>query len=530
MSAAARGLLAGKENAEARRQSKPAFTPAEFDLMELGIAELQQKMVSGEISARSLTQKYLERMDEIDRNGPMLRAVIEVNPDALDIAEQMDKRRRQAPVGPLHGIPVLIKDNIDTADRTQTTAGSLALLGARPPRDAFVVDRLRKAGAVLLGKTNLSEWANGRGNNSTSGWSARGGLTRNPYALDRCASGSSSGSAVAVSANLCAIAVGTETDGSIVSPSSVNGIVGIKPTVGLVSRAGIIPLTLSQDTAGPLARSVRDAVLLLEVLASADSDDEASLATSRPSQPRYRDCLDPQGLRGLRIGVVRKLMGFHRDVDRVMEEALQAIKAAGATLIDPVEIDTLGKYNDAEMTVIYYELKATLNRYLNRPGMDSPVRSLQQIIEFNRAHRDREMPCFGQETFEKAEATDSLENPEYREALSSCQRLSRSEGIDAALKRRQLDVLIAPTEGPAWLIDLIDGDHIMTSSSTPAAVAGYPSITVPAGFVGSLPVGISFFGSAWSEETLIRAAFGFEQVTHSRRAPQFLAAAGPGAT
>jgi amidase len=500
----------------------PAAEVPPFELDGLGIAELQDGMRSGKWTARGLVGKYLARIEAIDRKGPALRSVIEVNPDALTLADAADRARKEGrPLGPLHGIPLLIKDNIDTADHMATTAGSLALVGARPPRDAFLVTQLRKAGAVLLGKTNLSEWANIRSGSSTSGWSGRGGLTKNPHALDRNTSGSSSGSAVAVAASLCAVAVGTETDGSIVSPSSVNGIVGIKPTVGLVSRSGIIPISHTQDTAGPMARTVRDAAILLGVLAAADPDDAACAAAEDRAAVDYTKSLDAGGLRGARIGVARNYFGFHDAVDAVMNEALAALKQQGAVLVDPAELPNMDKVSEAENVVFNYELKADLNAYLSRLGPSAPVRSLKEVIDFNERNRRTEMPYFGQDRFIKAEAKGPLSEKEYLDALAKCRRLARTEGIEAVMDKHRLDALIAPTEGPACLTDLVVGDRFLSSSSQAAAVAGCPSITVPAGFVFGLPVGISFFGRAWSEATLIRLAYAFEQATQFRKPPRF---------
>jgi len=493
------------------------------ELHEKTIADLQEGMASGRFTARKLTELYLSRIDAIDRNGPALRSVIEVNPDALAIADRLDRERKEKGVrGPLHGIPVLIKDNIDTSDRMSTTAGSLALVGAKPPADAFCVQQLRRAGAVILGKTNLSEWANIRSNRSTSGWSGRGGLTRNPYALDRNTSGSSSGSAVAVTTNLCAAAVGTETDGSIVSPSSINGIVGIKPTVGLVSRTGIIPISHTQDTAGPMARTVRDAAILLGALAGVDSEDRATLPGRGKTVPDYTASLNPRALSGARIGVVRKYFGFLPAVDTVINSALDVLKQQGAILIDPADVPTLGNFNDSEFEVLLYELKADLNAYLSRLGPDAPVRTLKDIIEFNEKNAAKEMPYFGQELFLKAEAKGPLTSKEYTDALETSMRLSRKEGIDAVMDKFKLDALVAPTEGPAWTTDLVTGDHFIGGSSQLAAVAGYPSITVPAGFVFGLPVGISFFGRVWSESKLLGLAYDFEQASQVRKPPTFL--------
>ena len=492
-------------------------------LDEKTIGDLADGMKSGRYTARSVTESYIARIGAIDREGPSLRSVIELNPDALSIADGLDRERKEkGPRGPLHGIPVLIKDNIDTSDRMGTTAGSLALVGSKPPEDAFLVKQLRKAGAIILGKTNLSEWANIRSNHSTSGWSGRGGLTKNPYALDRNTSGSSSGSAAAVTASLCTVAVGTETDGSIVSPSSINGIVGIKPTVGLVSRTGIIPISHSQDTAGPMARTVRDAAILLGALTGIDDQDKATGESRGKAPADYTQHLDAQGLKGARIGVVRKYFGFLDKVDVVINQALEVLKAQGAVLVDPADIETIGKFDDTENTVLLYELKADLNAYLARLGAGAPVHTLKEIIEYNERNRGKEMPYFSQETFLKAEAKGSLTEKEYLDALEADRRLSRKEGIDAVMDKFKLDALVAPTDGPAWVTDFIDGDHYIGGSSTAAAVAGYPSVTVPAGFVFGLPVGVSFFGRAWSEPTLIRLAYAYEQATRNRRAPKFL--------
>ncbi len=494
-----------------------------FELGELTITELQEGMRSGRFAARSLTEKYLARIEAMDRQGPNLHAVIEVNPDALAIAAALDAERKQkGPRGPLHGIPVLIKDNIASADRMETTAGSLALVGSKPPQDAFLVKKLREAGVVLLGKTNLSEWANIRCSYSTSGWSGRGGLTKNPYALDRNPSGSSSGSGVAVTANLCAVAVGTETDGSIISPSSVNGIVGIKPTIGLVSRTGVIPISPTQDTAGPMARTVRDAAILLGALVGFDLEDKITAAGKEKVAHDYTLSLDAKGLRGARIGVARNYFGFHDAVDAVMNKALEAMKAQGAIIVDPAEIPNMDKVGEAENDVLAYELKAALNDYLAWLGPKAPVHSLKEIIAYDEENRKTEMPYFGQDRFVKAEAKGPLTSKDYLDALDKCRRLTRTEGIDAVMTKYKLDALVAPSEGPAWLTDLVVGDRILGSSTTAASVAGYPSITVPAGFVFGLPTGISFFGRAWSEPTLLKLAYAFEQATKMRKAPQFL--------
>jgi amidase len=480
-------------------------------------------MASGKFSAAALVEKYLQRIEEVDRNGPAVNSIIELNPDALSIAEALDRERKEkGPRGPLHGVPVLIKDNIGTADRMQTTAGSLALVGSRPIQDAFVAQKLREAGAVILGKTNLSEWANIRSSHSTSGWSARGGLTRNPYALDRNPCGSSSGSGAAVSANLCAVAVGTETDGSVICPSSANGLVGIKPTLGLISRSGIIPIAHSQDTAGPMTRTVHDAAILLGAMAGADSRDVATAQTRGKSYGDYGRFLDANGLRGARVGVARKYFGFNDAVDDLMNNLIALMKQQGAVMIDPADLASHGKFGDSESTVLLYELKADLIAYLaTRP--DPAVRSLKDIIAFNEHNKEKEMPYFGQDTFLKAEAKGPLTSKEYLDALELNHRLARKEGIDGIMDKFRLDAIMAPSGAPAWLTDLVNGDHDAGESSNAAAVAGYPNITVPAGFISGLPVGISFFGRAWSEPVLVRIAYGFEQATKVRKPPGFLA-------
>ena len=498
-----------------------------FELEEITIAELQDGMKSGKFTARSVLEQYLERVDDLDKRGPAVNAIIELNPDAPSIADALDRERKaKGPRGPLHGIPVLIKDNIDTADGMMTTAGSWALFGSKPLKDSSVAQKLRAAGAVILGKTNLSEWANIRSSHSTSGWSGRGGLTRNPYALDRNPCGSSSGTGAGISANLAAVGIGTETDGSIVCPSSSNGLAGIKPTVGLVSRAGIIPISHSQDGAGPMCRTVRDAAILLGALTGVDPDDAATAASAGESRTDYAQYCDPSGLKGARIGVARKYFGFSDAVDALMEQSLDVMKKQGATLVDPADIATLGKFDESELLVFMYELKADLNSYLSQLGPGAPVRTLKEIIAFNESNRQKEMPYFGQDLFLKAEAKGPLTEKEYVDALAKNHQLARTEGIDALMDKYHLDAIVAPTGGPAWLTDLVNGDHVAGGSSNAAAVAGYPNINVTAGFLSGLPVGISFFGRAWSEPTLIKLAYSFEQASKARQAPKFLPSIG----
>jgi len=502
----------------------PDVRPFEFD--DVSVADLAERLKAGSLYSRVLTAKYIERINDIDRKGPELASVLEVNPDAVEIAEALDRERRdKGPRGPLHGIPILIKDNIDTKDKMQTTAGSLALVGAKPAKDAMVVRKLREAGAVILGKTNLSEWANFRSAHSTSGWSGRGGLTKNPHALDRNCSGSSSGAGTAVTASLCAVGVGTETDGSIVSPSSCCGIVGLKPTVGLVSRAGIIPISDSQDTAGPMGRTVRDVAILLGAIAGPDPDDGVSKDGGGHAQPDYTKFLDARGLRGAKIGVLRKLNSYGDRTLVVYEDALRTMKREGAQLIDPVDPPAFEQLDDPEMTVLLYEFRAGLNAYLAKLGARAPVKSLAEVIEFNIRNKAKELAYFGQDLMVKAEVKGPLTEKAYRDARDRCRRLSRREGIDEIMEKHKLDAIVAPTGGPAWTSDLVNGDHFSGITSTPPAVAGYPSITVPMGAVFGLPVGLLFFGKAWSEPTLLKLAYAFEEATKARRAPRFLATA-----
>jgi amidase len=502
---------------------KLATPPAAHELDELTTSDLQAGMKSGKYTARSITRMYLDHIDEIDKHGPAINSVIELNPDAPTIADALDNERKAGRVrGPLHGVPVLIKDNIDTHDRMTTTAGSLALGGSIPLQDSFVAQKLRDAGAVIIGKTNLSEWANFRSSHSSSGWSGRGGQTKNPYVLDRNPCGSSSGTGAAISANLATIGVGTETDGSVVCPSNANSLVGMKPTLGLISRAGIVPIAHSQDTAGPMCRTVTDAAILLGALTGIDPRDNDTKASAGKSLADYTKSLDANGLKGARIGVHRKGFGFNDAVDKLMKDCIDIIKRRGATVVDPADIPTAGKFDDSELEVLLYEFKADLNEYLRSLGPRAPVKSLKEIIDFNDQYHDREMPWFGQDIMTKAQAKGPLTDKAYRDALNKNRRLSRKEGIDLIMDKHKLDALIAPTGGPAWVTDWVNGDHFTGGYSTPSAVAGYPHITVPAGYVFGLPVGLSFFGRAWSEPALIKFAYAFEQATKARRPPQFL--------
>ncbi len=493
-----------------------------FDVAEKTVAALQAAMASGETTARQLVQLYLARIAAVDKAGPKLNSVIELNPDALAIATALDAERKATGArGPLHGIPVLLKDNIATADKMQTTAGSLALVGVKPPRDAALVARLREAGAVILGKTNLSEWANMRSTRSTSGWSARGGLSLNPYALDRNTSGSSSGSGASMAASLAAVAVGTETDGSITSPASVASLVGIKPTVGLVSRAGVIPIAHSQDTAGPMTRTVADAAVLLTAMAGSDTRDPAT-ALADQKKADYTQFLNRSGLQGKRVGVVRgQLTSSGELVAALVESQLAVLKAQGATLVEVAEVPNVAKCADTELTVLLYELKADMATYLADYGPGAPLKTLADVIAFNDQHRTQEMRYFGQEHFVNAQTKGGLDSKEYIEALANNHHYAREEGIDQVMKEHQLDALVAPTCGPAWLTDFINGDASGGSFTTPAAVAGYPHITVPCGFVQGLPVGLSFVASAWAEGPLIAMAYAYEQASLQRRAPTY---------
>ncbi len=493
-------------------------------LAERSIIELQAAMRDGSLTSRALVESYQKRIGELDRD---LHALLELNPDALRIADALDaERKTKGARGPLHGIPILLKDNIATADRMETAAGSLALVNARPPRDAFLAQRLRAAGAVLLGKTNMSEWANFRSTHASSGWSGRGGQCRNPYALDRSPSGSSSGSAVATATNMCAAAIGSETNGSIVSPAAACSLVGIKPTVGLVSRSAIIPISRSQDTAGPLARTVTDAAILLGAIAGADTADPATRASGARRIPDYTAGLDADGLRGMRIGVPReKYYGYSPATDAIAARALDVMRERGAIVVDPVPIGKMGDLEGVEHEVLLYEFKAGINEYLATLGPNAQIRTLRDLISYNDAHAASEMPYFGQELFVEAERRGPLTDRVYRDALARGRLHTRARGIDRVMDAHRLDALVAPTSGPPSPIDLVNGDADGGGSSSPAAVAGYPSITVPAGYVFGLPVGLSFFGRAWSEATLIRIAYGYEQASHARRAPTMARAA-----
>jgi len=503
-----------------------APSSAAFDLEELTIADLQSRLKGGQDTSRSLVDKYLARIESLDHQGPALASVIELNPDARTDADRLDAERKAGKLrGPLHGIPILIKDNIATSDRMQTTAGSLALAGHPAGKDAFVVARLREAGVILLGKTNLSEWANFRDRHSTSGWSGRGGQTKNPYALDRSPSGSSSGSGTAIAANFAAAGVGTETDGSIVSPSSVAALVGIKPTHGLLSRTGIVPISPSQDTPGPMARTVTDAALLLGAMVGADPEDTSTAESATRGLRDYSASLDASGLKGARIGVVRtKLFGYSGPADRLADAAIEVLKKQGAIVVDPANIPTLGKFEDDEMSVLLTEFGPALKQYFSWVGTSSKVQSLEDVIAFNNSHAAEELPYFGQDLMTASAKSGSPSSAEHQGRLARYRRAAGPDGIDAVMKRLNLDALIAPTGGPAWHIDLVNGDRFPGDEAAPStvtSVAGYPQITVPMGMVRGLPVGLSFFGRAWSEPLLIKLAYAYEQATKHRKAPTF---------
>lgn len=495
-------------------------------MQEQSIFELQKQMKSGELTALQLTELFFERIDSIDTNGPRLNSIIEMNPEAADIASSLDRERAAGKVRSLlHGIPILLKDNIDTHDGMQTTAGSLAMEGNIASRDAFIVKQLRKAGAIILGKTNLSEWANFRGKNSISGWSSRGGLTRNPYALDRSTCGSSSGSGAAVAANLSAAAVGTETDGSVICPAQTNGIVGIKPTLGLLSRSGIIPIAHSQDTAGPMARTVADAAILLGAMTGVDARDPATKNSAKRRFSDYTKFLDLNGLKGARIGVARNMAGTDPRIIKIFESSIDVMKQLGAVIVDPADLPNFNKFGKTESEVLYYEFKADLNKYL--AGANAKVKTMADVIKFNEENKERVLQYFGQERMLKAQESGGLRDKKYRDALAKNLLLTRKNGIDAAVKKYKLDALIVPSGGPSWMVDMVNGDALNwdMESTSPAAVAGYPHITVPAGYISGLPVGISFFAKAWQEPTLVKLAFAFEQAAKIRKPPEFLASA-----
>ncbi len=494
-------------------------------LPEWTIAELQGKMDAGELTAHQIAELYLKRINEVDKDGPFLNSIIELNPDVYEIADKLDAERKAGRSrGPLHGIPVLLKDNIDTHDRMETTAGSLALEGNHAAKDAFIVKQLRKGGALILGKTNLSEWANFRGKRSVSGWSSRGGLTRNPHALDRSACGSSSGSGAAIAANLATVAVGTETDGSIICPAQTNGIVGIKPTLGLLSRSGIIPIAHSQDTPGPMARTVTDAAILLGVMTGTDKLDPATTSSKKRAVKDYTKFLNYEGLKGARIGVARSMAGTNPRILKIFELCIEVIKRLGAVIIDPADVPNFDKFGKTEVEVLHYEFKADLNKYLGALDENARVHSMEEVVKFNEENDDRVMPYFGQEHMVDALEKGPLSEKKYKNALAKNHRLTRKEGIDSVMQKFKLDALIVPSGTPAWMIDLVNGDANTgdVESTSPAAVAGYPHITVPAGFVFGLPVGLSFFGKAWQEAKLIKYAYAFEQATQYRRQPRYL--------
>ena len=504
---------------EINKNNYPVF---EFD--EITITDLQAMMQDGRLTSAKIVDLYLKRIQEIDKTGPALNSILQLNPDAVSIAENLDKERAQGKIrGKLHGIPVLLKGNIDTADKLFTNVGATALANSNARKDAFLVGKLRDAGAVILGKTNLSEWANFRSTRSSSGWSSVLGQTRNPYLLDRSPCGSSSGSGVAVSANLCPVAVGTETDGSIVCPTSINGIVGIKPTVGLVSCSGIIPISHTCDTAGPMARTVTDATILLNALTGKDEADFAMKSLSENQiNLDYTQFLDKNALTGARIGIARSFFNFHEKVDKVIEDAIGRMKENGAIFVELADYKIPDEVNKAQWLVLLYEFKAGVNNYLSTLLADFPIKSLNDIIGFNKKNEKTAMPFFAQEILEMADAKGGLDEKEYLESLEMMKRMAGPEGIDKVMNEHNLDAIIAPTGSPAWTIDLINGDHFIGGSSSPAAMSGYPAITVPAGFINGLPVGISFFGKAFSEPTLIKIAFAFEQINQARRKPEFI--------
>ncbi|MHA1836354.1 MAG: amidase [Candidatus Heimdallarchaeota archaeon] len=492
-------------------------------MKEYTIDEIQELMKEGKLTAKKLTEDYFERINEIDKKGPKLNSIIEINPDALDIAEKLDEERKNGKVrGPLHGIPIVIKDNIGTADKMQTTAGSLALEGHVPFEDSFIAKKLREAGAIILAKANLSEWANFRSTRSSSGWSSRGGQTRNPYVLDRSPCGSSSGSGVAVAANLCSVAIGTETNGSVICPAHVNSVVGIKPTVGLVSRTGIIPISHNQDTAGPMARTVKDAAILLGVIAGVDSDDPPIIENGEPLPGEYTQFLDVNGLKDARIGVARNFFGKNNLVDKVLNDAIDKMKEAGATIIDPTNFEIAKELSDAQFVVLLFDFKHDMNIYLAKYSNNPKIKTLKDLINFNKRNKEKVMPYFSQEIMVMAEEKGPITDKEYIEALENCRKFTREEGIDKVMKEHKLDAIVAPSGGAAWPVDLINGDHFTFGSSSPAAVSGYASITVPAGYVFALPVGLTFIGGPYQEPTLLKITYAFEQKIKIRQKPKFL--------
>jgi amidase len=502
------------------KSARQGSSGAEINLDELTIADLQSKMKSGELTSKAITEFYLKKIDQVDKNGPAINSVIELNPDALTIAAQLDKERAENKVrGPLHGIPVLIKDNIDTGDQMLTTAGSIALEGNHASKDAFIVSKLRESGAVLLGKTNLSEWANFRSNRSASGWSSRGGQTKNPYVLERNPCGSSSGSGAAVSANLCAVAIGTETNGSILCPSSINGVVGIKPTVGLWSRSGIIPISATQDTAGPMARTVTDAAILLGPLTGSDENDVVTKSSEGKAEKDYSRYLDTNGLQDKRIGLEKSFLKNHEAVDALLQQAIDQLKSKGAEIVIVDFLKTVKGISEDEYKVLQFEFKDGLNNYLK--NSKSKVKSLKELIEFNKQNEAKAMPYFKQDILESSEAKGDLHTKEYQDALQHILKVTRN-GIDEMMRKEKLDAISGPSFGPSWCTDWINGDYgTGYGFSGPAAIAGYPHITVPMGFVFGLPVGLSFFGKAYSEGVLISIAFAYEQLSKNRRAPSF---------
>lgn len=527
-SAAALGAAAmagdgrGRIVAEAPDESGPVAAP-DFELNEVTVAGLQDLMTKKRHTAKSVVELYLRRIDSLDRAGPGLRSIIEVNPDALQVATGLDAERRAGKLrGPLHGVPVLLKDVLDTADRMRTTAGSLALMGSTPPRDAFLVERLRAAGAVILGKTNLSEWSNARSPRSTAGWSARGGLTRNPYVLDRSACGSSSGTGVAIAANLATLGIGAETDGSISCPASANSLVGVRPTVGLWSRSGLIPLSFSIDTAGPMARTVTDAAILLGALTGVDGRDFATNASADYAQSDYVSTLDRKALQGARIGVLRRHLETGSGLNRLFDAALDVMRSEGATIVEEIEVPTIDEVPQYQAAVLVCEFKDAIREYLRTRGPEEKHRTLADLIRFNRENADLEMRWFGQESFEASDLTQGRESIEYRPALSRLRMLSRAMGIDRVMNENHLDAIVGIAASPPFTADLLFGDRSIVRNSSLSAAAGYPRVTVPGGFIHALPVGISFMGSAWSEARLLSLAFAFEQASKFRQPPHFL--------